>query len=79
MTVMYNGLNEEPNQNNYTKAESVNKIIREVCKMYSVTVIDLFSEAGITPLNAHLYFSDSVHPNLDGGKKIADLIFKKIK
>jgi hypothetical protein len=78
MTLLYNGLTGEPNQANYGRAESINKIIREVCKMYSVPVIDLFSEVGITPLNSYLYFSDDIHPNLNGCKKIADVIFKRI-
>gem|GEM_PF-1524098 len=78
MTVMYNGLIGGPNQINYERAESYNRIIREVCKMYSVEVIDLFSEVGITPLNASLYLRDAVHPNREGGKKIADLILSKI-
>jgi lysophospholipase L1-like esterase len=79
MTIMYNGQNSEPNQVNYQRAESINQVIRDVCKMYSIPVIDLFSEVGITPLNSHLYFIDAVHPNTEGAKKIADLIFRKIK
>lgn len=78
MTIMYNGLIGQPNQASYERAESVNRVIRDVCKMYSVPVIDLFSEVGITPLNAHLYLRDDIHPNKDGAKKIADLIFSKL-
>ena len=60
--------------------------IKECGKIFSIPVIDLYSESGLYPAdenNANLYFSPSVpdllHPNANGHERIAQLIASKVK
>ena len=53
--------------------------IKEVGQMYSIPVIDLYSESGLLPsnsTNASIYFAtnDKLHPNAVGHRVIADVI-----
>lgn len=50
------------------------KALMEIGVMYSVPVIDVFAEAGISNRNYALYTYDDVHPNEAGLAKIADYI-----
>lgn len=50
-------------------------IIREVCEIYSVPVVDLYKNAGICPANEIsklTYTQDGLHPNDVGMERIAD-------
>lgn len=50
----------------YTKSE----YIKEVAKMCSIPLIDVYAACGINPWNRTKYISDSVHPYLEDGKKM---------
>ena len=61
-----------------TKADNHNAI-KEAGKIYSIPVLDLYSESGLFPrnaANAAIYFhaSDKLHPNATGHRVIADVI-----
>ena len=59
-------------------ADYVNAII-EVCRMYSIPVLDNYSNIGIYPKNSthySTYTADGLHPNEEGHKKIANEILK---
>lgn len=49
-------------------------VIREVCAIYSVHVIDVNALSGISTLNITTYLQDQVHPNSAGGMKIANVV-----
>jgi hypothetical protein len=49
-------------------------VIREVCAIYSVPVIDINALSGISTLNITTYLQDQVHPNSAGGMKIANVV-----
>ncbi len=53
--------------------------IKEAGKIYSIPVIDLYSESGLCPMNAksaatYFHSSDKLHPNATGHRVIADVI-----
>jgi lysophospholipase L1-like esterase len=53
--------------------------IKEAGKIYSIPVIDLYSESGLCPMNAksaatYFHSSDKLHPNAAGHRVIADVI-----
>ena len=59
-------------------ADYINAII-EVCRMYSIPVLDNYSNIGIYPKNSthySTYTADGLHPNEEGHKKIANEILK---
>lgn len=53
------------------------KIIREVAEIYSLPVLDLFASSGMQPkvdsINK-MYFTDGLHPNDAGYKRLAEII-----
>lgn len=59
--------------------------IREACDIYSLHMIDLYSDSRLFPqntANAQLYFhddTDELHPNAHGHWAIARLIYEKLK
>ena len=50
------------------------KAMREVCSLYSIPCIDLYSECGINPFNRTMYIEDTVHPNQAGQNKILQVL-----
>ncbi len=65
-----------PNGRGFTLGEYV-EAIKDVCRKYSVPVIDLFNQCPINPANdvdRNLYFPDGLHPNFDGHRIIAECI-----
>jgi len=63
------------NRANFTAQKQYADVIKEVCGMYSVPVLDLFYSSGITYENINQFTSDNVHPNPTiGAPYIARLI-----
>ena len=59
----------------YTPAEVVkyNAIIREIAEKYGCTLVDIYTDTGITPANLSTYMGDKVlHPNYAGMDLITD-------
>lgn len=50
------------------------KALKELGNMYSVPVIDVYSECGICRKNISLYSDDNIHPNAEGVPIIGDYI-----
>lgn len=64
---------------NYLKDYS--DTIKKVCEFYSIPVLDLFSNSNLDLENesiAELYSEDSLHPNTDGHRVIAELLYRFI-
>ena len=55
------------------------KAMREVCSVFGVPCVDVFSECGINGLNRLTYISDTVHPNVAGQQRIGACIANGIK
>ena len=56
--------------------------IKDMAQLYSIQVIDLYSESGMAaliPSNKSAYYNDGLHPNAAGGVLIAKCIDKYLK
>lgn len=67
-----------PNFAGYTLEDYV-KAEKQVCKKYSIPVIDLFHKSGISRKNLELFTLDNLHPNDAGHEMIAKVIIKELK
>ena len=70
-----------PNGRGYSLNDYVDAI-KDVCKKYSVPVIDLFNLSGMDPSLSEVrtqYMPDGLHPNVAGHEKIAAIIAKSLK
>ena len=56
-----------------------NEAIKEIAEYYGVQVIDLWSKSGITPYNANSHYSDWLHPNQYGYRRMAECVYRHIK
>lgn len=52
---------------------------RDVAYFYSLPFVDLNNGSGISKFNGAQYFSDGIHPNVAGAKRIASLVIDKLK
>lgn len=66
------------NANNITLRQLCDVLI-EVCKRFSVPVLDLNADANINRYNIFDYSSDGLHPQRDGDFVVSKLICRKIK
>ena len=57
---------------NDQKLEEFNSIIKKIANKYNFSVVDLYSNSGITRSNIKTYLHDGLHPNTLGMIKIAD-------
>ena len=75
------GLNQDVQEKNkigLTMTDYANAII-DVCRHYSIPCIDLNMETRINVLNASAYLSDTIHPNQEGWKLVANAIVNGMK
>lgn len=59
---------------NYARMENFANACIEIGKLWGIPVADIYHNAGINPITYPMYLSDTVHPNDDGGRKIASAI-----
>lgn len=59
--------------------EDYAKAMIEVCHEFSIPCIDVFGETGINQFNRATYIADTVHPNAEGGKRIAKVVSNGLK
>jgi lysophospholipase L1-like esterase len=52
---------------------------KQVCKLYSIPVIDLFHKSGLEADNLSKYTIDNLHPNEDGHKMLSKVMIKELK
>jgi hypothetical protein len=67
-----------PNKSGH-KLEDYVEAEKQVCKLYSIPVIDLFSKSGLKVNNLSKYTTDQLHPNDEGYQKIANVMIKELK
>jgi lysophospholipase L1-like esterase len=53
-------------------------VIHEVCGIFSVPVIKVGEESGVGGPTSALYLGDNIHPNANGGQRIADYAFPRL-
>ncbi len=51
---------------------------KEVGEKYNLQIVDLYHNSGITKDNLNLYTLDGLHPNNEGYKLIADILYKEV-
>lgn len=56
-----------------------NEAIKEIAAYYGVQVIDLWNKSGVTPYNAASLYSDFLHPNQYGYRRMAECIYREFK
>ncbi|MFS0776260.1 BppU family phage baseplate upper protein [Neobacillus sp. 3P2-tot-E-2] len=58
------------------------KVIMEVARLHGIPCVDVFGNAGWSDINIATFVTDDgafLHPNTEGGKKIARLVISKLK
>lgn len=55
------------------------EIIKEIAEYYGVQFIDLWNNSGINNYNATSLYSDWLHPNTDGYRKLAECVYRTLK
>lgn len=81
LTPMHRMSEDEPRADGSTLLTYVN-IIRQVAEYYSLPVLDLFAESGITPkveILKQRYMPDGLHPSDAGNEKLFELLANFIK
>ena len=66
----------------YERIEPICRALSEVCRRYSVPVVDLFAESGITDmgsLNALFFQPDCLHPNAQGEYLLYTYLEKRLR
>lgn len=64
--------------NGYLK--QIAELERDICKEMSIPCADCYNESGVNPSNASLYaIDDGLHPNQDGYRLIANLLYNALK
>ena len=63
----------------FSRMENLANACIEIGKLWSIPVADIYHNTGINPITYPIYLSDNVHPNTDGGKRIASIIIGKMK
>lgn len=53
--------------------------IKEIAAYYGVQVIDLWNDSGVSRFNAPSLYSDWLHPNVDGYRKLAECVYRSMK
>lgn len=53
--------------------------IEEIAQYYGVYLIDLWNKSGITPYNAASLYTDWLHPNQYGYRRLAECVYKHLK
>ena len=81
--VWYNASGEVEHESNTYEINSVKltdmvQTGKNIAEEYNLLAIDNYYELGIDQTNAKQFLADGVHPNLEGRKKIAEFIAKKL-
>lgn len=54
-------------------------VIEEIARFYGVQFIDLWNNSGVNNFNAPMLYSDWLHPNADGYRKLAECVYRTLK
>lgn len=64
---------------NYGNMDEIAEAVRGVANLWSIPVADQHAKSGINSATSSIYLSDNVHPNDEGGKKVANVWVNALK
>jgi len=66
---------------NYKNVLEVNNALQKIAERYSVQMIDIFKESGITDAGGLIsqYIGDGIHPNAEGEKLLTNFLIKRLR
>ena len=67
------------NGSNYGNMDEIAEAVRGVANLWSIPVADQHAKSGINSVTSSIYLSDNVHPNDEGGKKVANVWINALK
>lgn len=67
------------NDSNYGNMDEIAEAVRGVANLWSIPVADQHAKSGINSATSSIYLSDNVHPNDEGGKKVANVWVNALK
>lgn len=57
----------------YGNMDNIAEAVRRIANMWGIPVADQHAKSGINAVTAELYLADNVHPNDEGGKRVANV------
>ena len=61
------------NDPTYGNMDDIAEAVRGIANMWGIPVADQHAKSGINAVTAELYLADNVHPNDEGGKRVANV------
>lgn len=61
------------NNPTYGNMDNIAEAVRGIANMWGIPVADQHAKSGINAVTAELYLADNVHPNDEGGKRVANV------
>lgn len=61
------------NDPTYGNMDNIAEAVRGIANMWGIPVADQHAKSGINAVTAELYLADNVHPNDEGGKRVANV------
>lgn len=61
------------NDPTYGNMDNIAEAVRGIANMWGIPVADQHAKSGINAVTAELYLADNVHPNNEGGKRVANV------
>ena len=67
------------NNSAYGNMDNIATAVRGVSDMWGIPIADLHRKSGINSITSSIYLADDVHPNSDGGKRVANVWINALK
>ena len=61
------------NDSAYGNMDNIAEAVRGIANMWGIPVADQHAKSGINAVTSELYLADKVHPNDEGGKRVANV------
>ena len=67
------------NHSDYGNMDNIATAVRGISDMWGIPVADQHCKSGINSVTSSIYLADDIHPNLDGGKRVANVWINALK